>query len=80
MPKNKLSDLNDHLFAALERLNDDDLSSEKIDEDSKRASAIIGLSSQILKGAEVTLNAAKLLSNGDVEAKFLPQALNNIHD
>lgn len=30
MTKNKLEDLNNHLFEQLERLNDDDLSSEDI--------------------------------------------------
>ena len=35
--KNKLSDLNDHLFAQIERLGDEDLSDEQIEKEAKRA-------------------------------------------
>jgi len=35
--KNKLGDLNNHLFAALERLNDESLSVEQIETEAKRA-------------------------------------------
>ena len=37
--KNKLTDLNNHLFAQLERLGDEDLSGEKIADEVKRAKA-----------------------------------------
>lgn len=37
--KNKLGDLNDHLFAALERLNEEDMTSEEIAKEASRAKA-----------------------------------------
>ena len=48
MARNKLTDLNDHLFTALERLNDEGLSNEQIEVESKRAEAIIGVANHII--------------------------------
>ena len=73
MAKNKLSDLNDHLFAALERLNDEDLTSEKIESEAKRAEAIIGISNQIISSAKITIDALKLVANGNFTQNELPE-------
>jgi hypothetical protein len=62
MTKNKLSDLNDHLFAQLERLSDEDMTPEQIDQESKRGEAIIGVADQIIKNASLQIQAARLLS------------------
>ncbi len=71
--KNKLTDLNDHLFAQLERLSDEDLSEDQIEQECKRADAIVAVSDQILSGANTQLKAATLLANhGDRFAKMLP--------
>lgn len=61
--KNKLSDLNDHLFAQLERLSDEDLSPEQIDAEAKRGAAIIGIADQIIRNASLKIQAAKILSD-----------------
>jgi hypothetical protein len=79
MPKSKLSDLNDHLFIALERLNDDDLSSEQIENESKRAEAIIGISNQIINNAKITIDALKLISNGNFTTNELPETFGLIN-
>ncbi len=61
--KNKLSDLNNHLFAQLERLGEEDLTAEQIEAEAKRADAIVDLSDQILRNADLHLKAATLIAN-----------------
>lgn len=73
MAKNKLSDLNDHLFAALERLNDEALTPEQIDAESKRAEAIIGIGAKIIDNAKITIDAMKLVSSGNYGINNVPE-------
>lgn len=61
--KNKLSDLNDHLFMQLERLGDEELTAEKIEQEAKRAEAIVEVADQIIRNADLQLKAATLLAN-----------------
>jgi len=61
--KNKLTDLNNHLFAQMERLSEEDLTPEQIETEAKRADAIVSLSDQILRNADLTLKACKLVAD-----------------
>ena len=71
--KNKLTDLNNHLFAQLERLSEEGLTAEQIEQECQRADAIVAVSDQILQGANTQLKAATLIANhGDRFAKMLP--------
>lgn len=71
--KNKLSDLNDHLFAQLERLGDEDLDAEKIELEANRAKAIIGLSDKIIANANIQLKAVDIIAkHGDRFKNQLP--------
>lgn len=58
---NKLSDLNEHLFAQLERLDDETLTKEQIEHECKRTEAIVAVSEQLIRSANVSLGAAKLV-------------------
>ena len=49
--KNRLSDLDNHLFAQIERLSDEDLTAEQIEQEVGRARAIVGVSDQIIENA-----------------------------
>lgn len=61
--KNKLSDLNNHLFAQLERLGEEGLELDQIEAEAKRADAIVNVSEQILRNADLHLKAANLIAN-----------------
>lgn len=61
--KNKLVDLNDHLFAQLERLSDEDLAGDALDVEVKRARAIVGVADQIVGTARVQIQAVKLVAD-----------------
>lgn len=71
--KNKLSDLNDHLFAQLERLGDEDLTSEQIADEVKRTEAITEVADQIISNANLQLKAASLfVEHGEYVRPMLP--------
>jgi hypothetical protein len=72
--KNKLSDLNDHLFAQIERLGDEDLTDEQIEKEAKRAEAIVAVADQVVKNADLQLKAATLLAGHGYH--FAPQLAN----
>lgn len=74
MTKNRLGDLNDHLFAALERLNDDDLTPEQIAAEVRRADGIVAIADQITENARTRLAGAKLYAEyGEKVLGYLPQ-------
>lgn len=60
MTKNTLMDLNNHLFAELERLGDEKLSDEELEREIKRAHAIQRTAQQVISNANVMLSAARL--------------------
>ena len=57
--KNKLSDLNDHLFEELERLNDEDLKGEALQEERERAKSMANIAQTIINNGELALKAEK---------------------
>ena len=61
--KNKLADLNNHLFAQLERLSEEGLSVEQIDVEVKRTDAIVDVAEQIVRNADLQLKAATIIAN-----------------
>ena len=72
MARNKMSDLNDHLFAQLERLGDEELTQEQLDKEIARSKAISQVSKQIVDTAKTTMAAVKL------SGEFVPGQGNGI--
>jgi hypothetical protein len=73
--KNRLTDLNDHLFAQIERLADENLTPEQVDKEAKRGKAIVAAADRIIKNAALQVQAAKLLSEKGTIRPHLPAAL-----
>ena len=59
MAKNKLTDLNNHLFEQLERLNDDEIMMDNAEAEIERSKAITNLSRTIIENGRLLLNARK---------------------
>ena len=57
--KNTLVDLNNHLFAELERLSDEDLTGEELEAEISRSKALTCVSSQIIQNGKLLLDAIK---------------------
>ncbi len=57
--QNKLIDLNNHLFAQMERLGGENLTKEELTSEINRSKAMTGISSQIVNNARLALDAKK---------------------
>ena len=55
--KNTLGDLNNHLFAELERLSDEELKNEDLKEEIMRAKSVTEIASRIIDHANTVLEA-----------------------
>lgn len=57
--KNSLIDLNNHLFAEMERLGDEDLKGDELKAELERANMISGVARAIIDNANTVLRAAR---------------------
>ncbi len=74
--KNTLGDLNNHLFAQLEKLSDDDLTGDGLEAEIKRAESMAKVSEQIIKTGELQLKAmVHMDSYGYEREKLVPEML-----
>lgn len=73
--RNKLTDLNNHLFAQLERLNDTDLTGDDLKTEIDRAKAVSSVATQIVQTAKITVDAMKLVGSGRIEKSEIQSLL-----
>ena len=76
MTKNKMTDLNNHLFAELERLGDEDMDTLQLADEIKRAKAVSGIAQQVIANADVMLRAAEFNDRKLDASLTLPPMLN----
>lgn len=67
--KNKLIDLNNHLFAQLERLNDEELQGESLSVEINRSKAVTSVSKEIVSNARLALDAQKFKEDAGLIAR-----------
>ena len=76
--QNTLTDLNNHLFAQLERLGDEDLTGDKLQEEITRAKAVSNIATQIISNGSLVLKAktfAQEYGIGEKDEKEMPPML-----
>lgn len=73
--KNTLTDLNNYLFEAIERLNDDSLDPDELDKEIKRSEAVTNVANTIIANGEMAIRAQKVMydygNGGQVEIPLL---------
>ena len=73
--RNTLGDLNNHLFMQLERLNDEDIKGDALNEEIERAKAVTGIAKEIIANGNLVLKAKETLSNRMNHVTELPDML-----
>lgn len=57
--KNKLVDLNNHLFAQMERLSSEDITEENLKKEIERSKAVANIANSIINNGKLALEAQK---------------------
>lgn len=64
--KNKLSDLNNHLFAQLERLGNESLKGEDLAREIERSHAITSVAKEVISNGRLVLDAQRQYDSGNM--------------
>jgi len=73
--RNTLGDLNNHLFAQLERLSDEDIKGEELREEVNRSKAIMGIAKNIIDNGSLVLESQKFIDEKFNDNGSLPKML-----
>ena len=66
--KNKMTDLNNHLFFQLEKLLDPDLSDDELKKEIARAGAVSSIAANIIQNANTAIKAMSMFENRQIES------------
>lgn len=77
MSKNRLEDMRNHLFAAMERLNDESMDKKQMDEEIKKANALASLGNVLVLSAKVELNYMREIHGVNKDSKFFNNLIAN---
>lgn len=75
--RNGLTDLNNHLFEQLERLNEEELKGEALKEEITRSKAIENVAKQIINNGRLVLDSQKFIDDRLNVDNDLPDMLDN---
>ena len=75
--KNKLTDLNNHLFAQMERLGDENLTGDKLKQELERSKAVSSIAKDIVATGALTLRAQQAIWERQIDVKNVPAMLQN---
>lgn len=78
--QNHLSDLNNHLFAEIERLSDEELSGDDLETEIQRAKAINSTAQAIISNGNLALRAAEFKDNAMSAHAAVPTMLTDGDD
>lgn len=71
-----INTLNQHLFAQMDRLSADNITPEQIEDEAKRAKALVSLADQIVNAASLQMKAAVAVTmHGDRCRAMMPAAI-----
>lgn len=76
--QNTLTDLNNHLFAQLERLGEEDLKGDELQEEINRAKAVSDIATQVISNGNLVLKASTFMFEsgyGNKDNKKIPPML-----
>jgi hypothetical protein len=62
---------NDHLDDMMERLMNEDLTTEQLENEVRRSKALCQIADKKIENNKLIIQAAKMLSNGDIDKKFI---------
>ena len=73
--RNNLSALNDYLFESIERIMDDEIDGEILEQEIKRAEMVTDVAKVIVQNAELALKVMKHAEEYGIENKEIPVML-----